>query len=69
MGCPEGLVVEVLVNWVGVPTQTVVKLKLAEGMGKTSTSVVALFVALPRAMVQVYVPAMAMVQFGRVGFC
>jgi len=53
MGCPEGLVVEVLVNWVALPTQTEVKLKLAVGMGWMTTSVVALFDWLPTEMVQV----------------
>jgi hypothetical protein len=53
MSWVEGLVVEVLVNCVASPKQTEEAVKLAEGLAKTSTSVVELFVAVFRLMVQV----------------
>ena len=61
--------VEVLVNWVGLPLHTVVAVKLAVGLGYTTTWVVALLLWPFNEIVQVYVPAIAMVQLGRVGFC
>ena len=48
-----GMVVEVLVNWVGFPKHTELAVKLAVGFAYTEISVLALLDWLPTVMVQV----------------
>ena len=69
MVCPAGFVVDVLVNCVGTPAYAVGTLKLAVGLAYIMTWVSVLLVCPLSVIVHVYVPAIAMVQLGRVTSC